>query len=250
MTSRRTRWLIAVPVVLVALVVVGPWLYINVLRDDPPDRLSFDDATSTTTEADGTTTIERPTTTEAEGDTGVPDDSDDPDLDGTWGVVEGSQVGYRIPEILFGQSTEGVGRTSEVTGEVVIDGATISDASFVADMASVASDEERRDGQFRGRLMDVANHPEGTFTLTEPIELASIPDDLEQITVSATGDLTLRGTTNQVTFDLTARRNGEAFEVNGSIPLTFADYGIPDPSAGPAQVGETGELEVLLVFER
>jgi polyisoprenoid-binding protein YceI len=250
MASRRTRWLVAVPVVLVALVVVGPWLYINVLRDDPPDRLSLDDATSTTTEADATSTTERTTTTEPDTDPAAPDGTDEPDLDGTWTVGEGSQVGYRIPEILFGQSTEGVGRTSEVTGEVTIDGTTISDGSFVADMATVVSDEERRDGQFRDRLMDVANHPEGTFTLTEPIELGSIPDDLEEITVSATGDLTLRGTTNRVTFDLTARRNGEAFEVNGSIPLTFADYGIPNPSAGPAQVGETGELEVLLVFGR
>jgi len=32
--------------------------------------------------------------------------------------------------------------------------------------------------------------------------------------------------------------------------VTFADYGIDDPSGGPASVGEDGELEVLLVFSR
>lgn len=35
-----------------------------------------------------------------------------------------------------------------------------------------------------------------------------------------------------------------------TIPITFADYGIDNPSAGPAQVGDEGELEFLLVLGR
>ena len=44
----RRRWLIAIPIVVLLAVVVGPWVYINVIRDDPPERLGFDDATTTT----------------------------------------------------------------------------------------------------------------------------------------------------------------------------------------------------------
>ena len=56
--------------------------------------------------------------------------------------------------------------------------------------------------------------------------------------------------TNQVTFDLTARRNGATIEVNGIIAVDFDDFEIPDASGGPATVGRDGEIELLLVFTR
>jgi polyisoprenoid-binding protein YceI len=68
--------------------------------------------------------------------------------------------------------------------------------------------------------------------------------------VQAKGRLTLKGRTNDVSFELKARRNGANIEVNGTIPVRFADYGIDNPSGGPAQVGDEGEVEVLLVFAK
>lgn len=56
--------------------------------------------------------------------------------------------------------------------------------------------------------------------------------------------------TQTVTFELAARRNGDTIEVNGSIPVAFDDYEIPDASGGPATVKREGEVEFLLVFER
>ena len=47
-----------------------------------------------------------------------------------------------------------------------------------------------------------------------------------------------------------ARLDGSTFAVDGSIPVTFSDYDIDDPSGGPASVGDDGKLEVLLVFSR
>ena len=43
-------------------------------------------------------------------------------------------------------------------------------------------------------------------------------------------------------------RKGGQIVVNGSIPVAFDDYDIPDASGGPATVGRNGELELLLVF--
>jgi polyisoprenoid-binding protein YceI len=69
------------------------------------------------------------------------------------------------------------------------------------------------------------------------------------VTATATGDLTLRGSTNSVTFEVQARLIRGTIEVLGDIPIVFADYGIPNPSGGPARVGDEGTLEFLLVFE-
>lgn len=69
-------------------------------------------------------------------------------------------------------------------------------------MVSVASDEDRRDNQFRGRIMDVETYPTSRFTLTEPIDLGSVPTGEETRTYQATGTLTMHGTPRPVTMDL------------------------------------------------
>jgi polyisoprenoid-binding protein YceI len=226
--SRRTRNLaIAVVVAVLLVTVVGPFVYLTFIKDDPPDRLSLDDVTPTTGGDDAPEGIE-----------------------GTWAVADGSIVGYRIAEVLFGQDSEAVGRSEAVTGEVTIEGTAVTDGAFEVDMATFESGESQRDGQFRNRIMEVAEFPTATFVLTEPIELGSIPTDGEPVTTSATGDLTLHGVTREVAIDLTAELTGATFAVSGTTTITFTDHGIDDPSGGPASVGEEGELEVLLVFER
>jgi polyisoprenoid-binding protein YceI len=242
-TLRRPRtWLIAVPVLVLLVVVVGPFVYLNFIKEDAPERLTFDSVTTTTAATGTTDTTAATTATTATPAAG--------ELAGTWTVGAGSIAGYRVEETLFGQSSEAAGRTEAVTGEIVITGTTIESASFVVDLTTVASDDDRRDNQFHGRIMNTATFPTATFELSEPIELDAVPADLEQITVPVTGELTMHGVTNSVTVDLLARRNGATIEVNGTIPITFAEYDIANPSGGPAQVGDDGEIEFLLVLTR
>jgi polyisoprenoid-binding protein YceI len=223
---RTAKRLVLAVVVLTVLVVGGTFVYLDVIREDAPDELS----------------LEAEETTEPGGDPG--------DVSGTWTAGAGSQVGYRVDEILFGQDAEAVGRTDDVTGTLVIDGTTVESVSMEADMTTVASDQERRDNQFRGRIMDVQRYPTAMFELTEPIELGSLPPLGEVVEHEATGDLTLRGTTRPVTFTLEAKRTGSSIEVSGSIPVAFADYGIPNPSFGPISTDDNGVMEFLVVYTR
>jgi polyisoprenoid-binding protein YceI len=167
-----------------------------------------------------------------------------------WNVTQDSELGYRVGENLFGVDTEGVGRTNQITGSLTIEGTQVTDAEFTVDMATVESDDSRRDNQFRGRIMSTDEFPTATFVLTSPIELGAIPAEGEQITATATGDLTLRGVTNPVTFEVTAQLEGERIGVLGSIPIVFADYGIPNPSNAGITTDDNGLLEFVLVFER
>ena len=95
MSHRARNIIIAVVGAVLLVTVVGPFVYINFIKDDPPERLSLDDATTTTAADDDTST----TDTEAEG------------IEGTWTVIDPSVVGYRIDETLFGQDSEAVGRS-------------------------------------------------------------------------------------------------------------------------------------------
>jgi len=129
-------------------------------------------------------------------------------------------------------------------------GATIDKGDFTVDMTTVESDSGNRDRQFQGRIMDTSKFPTSTFTLTQPIELGSVPSEGQTVTASATGDLTLHGTSKPVTFDVQAQLKDGKIEVNGTIPIVFADYGIPNPTFGPASTEDHGVLEFLLVFTK
>jgi polyisoprenoid-binding protein YceI len=233
--ERRWKWLLLIiPVLLVVLVSGGTYVYIHFIAPDPAPKLMFSSATTPSVSSDA----------------GDPALTAAGAIDGTWKVGDGSEVQYRIQETLNGQGNEATGGTTAVTGQLAIAGTTVSSASFTVDMKQVSSDESQRDGQFQNRIMNTSRFPTATFEVTAPIELMTIPDNLVQVTVKVTGELTLHGTTNTVTFDLLARRNGAYIEVNGTIPVTFSDYGINNPSGGPATVGDNGDLEFLLILTK
>jgi hypothetical protein len=47
-----------------------------------------------------------------------------------------------------------------------------------------------------------------------------------------------------------AQRSGDSFKVSGTIPVTFSDYNIPNPSFGPVTTEDHGEIEFLLAVTR
>jgi polyisoprenoid-binding protein YceI len=234
--NKKLKWLLALIVGGVVAVVGGTWLYINVIKGDAPEKLTLE---STGTTVVGTPSSPAPST----GATG--------DLTGAWTPTNASILGYRVKEVLFGQSTEGVGRTNTITGSLNLKGTTITDGSLSVPMDTIESDESRRDGQFRTRIMDVAKFPTGDLKITSPIELGSVPAVNSEFSQKVTADLTLRGVTKSVTFDAKAVFDGSVVKVNGSIPIKFEEWSIPNPSfAGSIETEDNGLLEFTLVFSK
>jgi polyisoprenoid-binding protein YceI len=117
-------------------------------------------------------------------------------------------------------------------------------------MATVASDQARRDAQFDGRIMETATYPTASFQITRPIDFGSVPADGERRTVEAAGELTMHGVTRTVTFDVTGQLNGSTIQIVGTIPITFSDWNIPNPSFGPVTTEDSGVLEFALNLVR
>lgn len=178
-------------------------------------------------------------------------------IDGTWNVVsdEGEDVfvGYRVSEVLASGLVEqdAVGRTSAVTGTVTITDGTVTEVEIVADVSQLESDQGNRDNYIRGNSLETNTFPEARFVLTEPIDLDGVPEPGEAITVTATGDLTLRDVTQEVQIEIEARWNGSVIDITGSVPVTFADYGISTPSVPVlADIDDHGTMEFQLVLAR
>ena len=236
---KKPARLILSAVVVVGLgVTVGPWAYINFIKDDAPAALDINSSTNSTVESadQSTDTVAAPLT----------------DASGDWQVLPNtdSVVGYRVKEILFGQATEGVGRTKDVEAALTIADNAVTTGSFTVQMGTFVSDSAKRDGQFNGRIMDVATHPTATFSLTQPIALPANAVSGDVITTEATGELTLRGTTKPVTFPVQAQVQGSTFTVVGNITIVFNEWSIPEPGLPGISVDPQGLLEFSLVFTR
>lgn len=236
------RKILAGVVVLAIGAVAGPWIYINLIKQDAPDVLTLEPSVTTTTAAEPAETSTTVATTVTTVDISA--------TDGEWAVVAESIVGYRVKEIIVGQKTEGVGRTSAVTGSLKIADQKVLNAEFTVDMTTLKSDSTRRDRQVNTRILDTATYPTATFVLKEPITLT--PEVLagSELTVNTTGTLTLRGVTKDIAVTLIARLVDDVIEVNGSIELVFADWSIPDPSISAIVVEDRGQLEFLIRFAR
>ena len=238
MSSHRRRrrnwlpWVLAGAAVVLVLAVGGPFVYIHFIEGAAPAPLSLGTSASPSATGSGQDTADAP-------------------LAGTWTVAPGTRAGYRVNEVLLGQDNVAVGRTNSVAGHLTIRQTAVTAGTFTVQMSTIRSDKSRRDTQFDGRIMDVATYPTGTFTLTRSISLAPVPATGKVVTYRATGNLTLHGHTRQVAFPLSAQRTATQIRVSGSIPVTFADWGIPNPSfAGVVTTENHGLLEFLLVFRR
>ena len=178
-------------------------------------------------------------------------------LDGTWNVdpsvgsfsdFSGSFVGYRVEEELanVGAATA-VGRTPDVTGSLTFDGSTVSAADFTANLATLQSDRSQRDGQLHRQALETDTYPTATFKLTKPIDLGAVPADGQVISATATGDLTIHGTTKSVQIPIQARLSGSVVTVTGSTEIVFADYGISQPNSFMVlSIADHGTMEFQL----
>ena len=223
----------------VVLAVGGTFLYIHVISGPAPAPLGLRPATGSGTGPAGA------------GGSAPAGDSAAASVAGTWDAAQGSVVGYRVKEVLFGQNHVAVGRTTAITGRITISGTKVTAGTFTVRMATITSDEGRRDAQFRGRIMDTSSYPTGTLTLARPVALAPLPAPGAVRTYTVTAGLTLHGHTRTVTFPLSAERTSGKIEVSGSIPVLFADWDIPNPSfTGFVTTQDHGALEFLLKLAR
>lgn len=171
-------------------------------------------------------------------------------LDGTWQVASGSVAGFRIQQTVLGMTSDVVGRTEDITGTVVIARGQVTEASLRINLLALTSGGKPAP-QF-GISLDTQHHPDATVGLARPVTLDDSFASGATTTVTAAGELTLRGGTRTMTVQLSMRRDAANVQVAGAIPITFADWGI----AGPKGYGMLGSLadhgvaEFLLVLHR
>ena len=138
-----------------------------------------------------------------------------------------------------------------MSGSLTIAGTKVTAVTVDADLTGLKSDDNRRDGQLSHQGLETSTYPTATFSLTSPIDLGSVPADGAEVSVTATGKLTLHGQTKDVQIPLKAKLSGNTIVVTGSLEITFADYGISKPNSfAVLSIADTGTLELQLFFTK
>ena len=162
-----------------------------------------------------------------------------------------SFAGFRVDEVLnsIGDFTA-VGRTADVSGSIELSDTALVAATVEVTMSTLRTDNSFRDGRIYGAL-NTSEFPKAIFTLAEPLELPAGMADGAAFSGSAEGDLTIKGITNRVTFDLQAQLVGDLIVAVGSSDVVFSDYGVTAPTAPiVVSVEDHGIMEFQLLFTR
>jgi polyisoprenoid-binding protein YceI len=151
-------------------------------------------------------------------------------------IPEQSQAQYAVEEEFFGQAVPfvtAVGTTNAIDGSVTLDfsdgSVNIADSTFTVDISTLTSDSPRRDRAIRDRWLESSRYPSATFTATGVENMPADADFGQDVSFQVVGDMTIRDTTQPLTWDMTARVDGETLSGSASTFLLMRDFGFEPP---------------------
>lgn len=170
------------------------------------------------------------------------------EVDGVRFVVgAGSEATFSVDEELARVTVpnyEAVMRTDELSGEVRLDG---GDSLIMVGLHGMTRDEPFRDRYVRSRMFP--NQPTAEVAFGD---LTPLPDgfaDGNETTSEVQGTLRINGMEVPLTFEVTARDDGDRVHVLGRSSFTWDDIGEPVPTArSVVSVGDEVRVKVLLAL--
>lgn len=164
-------------------------------------------------------------------------------------VADQSSASYFVGEKLASLSLPSTAKGSTtITGTFGIDNDSLpAGTTFKVDLTSLKSDEARRDNRVQGALQ-TSQFPDATFVAESVTGVPNPVPEGTEFDAKLTGKFTLHGVTKDVTWDVKAKRQGQALSALATLKITFADYNITKPDiAGFVSVGDTATIQVSVV---
>lgn len=169
-------------------------------------------------------------------------------------VPEESLASFQLSEVLFGEDKAVVGTTSEVAGQVLFDPVDPAAAQFseiLINARTLETDRPNRDRAMRSAVVLNSGSDEHEFISFVPTTIEGLDGPIaigEEITFDVTGDLTIKGTTQLVTFSVTAVLEA-ADRLSGlaETEVLRSDFGIDIPRA-PGVADVSDEVTISLDF--
>ncbi len=143
-----------------------------------------------------------------------------------------SKVTYTVNETLFNQNNRintAVGVTNVVNGQINADlsnPAASTMGPITVDVSQFASDSRQRDNMIRRNFLSSSTYPMATFVCKQLVGMPAAYVEGQTYTFKASGDLTVKTTTQPVTFDITARLQNDTLSGEATTQVLMSQFGI------------------------
>lgn len=165
-----------------------------------------------------------------------------------------SEARFEIDEVLNGNPTHVVGTTDQVVGQVRVDTGDLGTAEFseiIINARTLETNSERRNRAIRGPVILDSGSDENeliTLQVTSVDGLGGAVEPGASVDFTITGDLTIKGNTQPVTFDVTVTQVDEStVEGSATASVTREMFEIGIPSV-PGVADVTNEVLIGLDF--
>jgi len=161
---------------------------------------------------------------------------------------------FEIDEVLNGSPKHVIGATDHVVGQFQVDDGDLSSIEFseiIVNARTLTTDSERRDRAMRGPVILNSGSDEHeliTYMITSVHGLTGEASNGSGVEFTITGDLTIKGITQPVTFDVTvAKVDDDTIEGSAVANITRDMFAIGIPSV-PSVADVANEVLVALEF--
>ncbi len=144
-----------------------------------------------------------------------------------------SKASFIIDEVLNGKPNKVVGTTDQVAGEIAVDPNDPSKSrvgTIQVEARALTTDSGMRNRTIANRILQTSQYEFITFA---PSRLTGLPQQAavgQSYTFQIVGNLTIRGVTKEVTFDVTAKAaSATRLEGTAKTTINYSDYGIRIP---------------------
>ena len=171
---------------------------------------------------------------------------------GAWSITDKSKATIRVREQLVGVSlpSDAVLTATGAKGsfELKADGTFTSESKITFELTTLSSDERDRDNFIKNDTLQVRQFPTAQFVpmktsgLTLPLAASGT------FTFTLTGNMTIKGKTKEVTFDVTAKRDGSDLTATATANPSwkFGDFGMTAPSVPFRVLSVTDEIRAAI----
>jgi polyisoprenoid-binding protein YceI len=170
----------------------------------------------------------------------------------SWTVTDQSKATVRVREQLVGLSlpSDAVLTATGAKGTFALkaDGTFDTGSKVSFDLTTLSSDQRDRDNFVKNDTLGVRQFPTADFVPTKTTGLTLPLPASGSFTFTLTGNMTIKGTTKEVTFDVTAKRDGSDLTATATANPTwkFADFGMRAPSVPFRVLSVTDEIRVAI----
>ena len=169
-------------------------------------------------------------------------------------VSDRSEARYEVQEKFAERPlpNQAVGRTQDISGDIELEGPGSLRGRVLqmrVDLRTLTSDSGRRDAFVRTNTLQTDQFPFAEFRSTEPAGPATYTEGTEA-TFQIPGIMTIKGNERPITWDATARLDGERLAGTATAQIKLSDFGVEAPRLAILTVEDDMTWIVQLEAER